>query len=128
MLIFCDSVILIYYLDAAGPLQVRAATRLTALQTAGDRVAVNELVRMECRVGPLRANDAGRLAAFDAFFADPSVQFLPLTAAVFERATAVRAHHGFATADAVNLATAAEHSCGRFLTNDARLVRFPDVV
>ena len=36
MLIFCDSVILIYFLDHTGPLQVRAANRLAALGAAGD--------------------------------------------------------------------------------------------
>jgi len=82
---------------------------------------------MECRVGPLRAADAARLAAFDRFFAQPDVQVLALTTAVLNRATVVRARHGFRTVDAINLATAVEHGCDRFLTNDVSLTRFPDI-
>jgi hypothetical protein len=36
MLIYCDSVIFIYFLDHIGPLQVRAANRLAALRAAAD--------------------------------------------------------------------------------------------
>jgi uncharacterized protein len=127
MLIYCDSVILIYFLDAAGPLQVRAASRFAALRAAGDRIAVSDQVRMECRVGPLRLGDAARLAVFDGFFRQPDVQVLPLTTAVFDRAALVRARHGFQTMDAIHLAASVEQGCDRFLTNDARLSRFPDI-
>lgn len=124
---FCDSVVLIYYLDHIGPLQVQAAQRLAALRTAGDTVAVSDLIRMECRVVPLRVGDAARLARFDGFFQQPDIYILPLTAAVIDRATAIRAQHGFKTVDAINLATAVVHGCGRFLTNDVQLSRFPDI-
>jgi predicted nucleic acid-binding protein len=106
---------------------VRAANRLASLQAAGDGVAVNDLVRMECRVEPLRAGDARRLARFDGFFAQPDVQVLPLTTAVVDRATLIRAQHGFKALDCIHLATAVEYGCDRFLTNDAQLSRFPDI-
>lgn len=127
MTIFCDSVILIYFLDNVGPLQVRAANRLAALRAAGDRVAVSDLVRMECRVVPLRLGDNLRLAAFDNFFRLPDVQVLSLTAAILDRATAIRARHNYKTADAINLGAAVEHGCDRFLTHDAQLRGFPDI-
>src|SRR5438094_9838183 len=97
MLIYCDSVILIYYLDHTGPLQLRAGNRLAALHAAGDYIAVSDLVRMECRVVPTRAGDAVRLALFDNFFAQPDVRHVPLSATVFDRATRIRAHQGFTT-------------------------------
>jgi predicted nucleic acid-binding protein len=128
VLIFRDSAILIYFLDHTGPLQMRAASRLAALQAAADEIAVSDLIRMECRIVPLRAGDATRLAVFDQFFRHPSVRILPLTTAVLDRATAIRAQHGFRTVDAINLATATEHGCDRFLTNDLQLARFPDIV
>ena len=40
MLIYFDSVILIYLLDHTGSFQRRAATRLTMLETAADRIAM----------------------------------------------------------------------------------------
>jgi hypothetical protein len=54
MLIYCDSVILIYYFDHVGTLQTRAANRLAALQTAKDQIVVSDMVRLECRVMPIR--------------------------------------------------------------------------
>ena len=92
MLIYCDSVILIYFFDHVGALQVRAASRLGALHTAADRLAVSDLVRMECRVMPVRLGDSTKLALFDSFFSQPDVASVPLTTAVFNRATDIRAH------------------------------------
>ena len=127
MQIYLDSVILIYYLDHVGPFQVRAADRLAKLYAAGDGVASSDLVRLECRLGPLRSGDAARLSKFDAFFARPDVQLVPLTTAVLDRATEIRARHGFKTPDAIHLAAAVESGCGAFLTNDTRLSAFPDL-
>jgi predicted nucleic acid-binding protein len=127
MLIFCDSVILIYFFDHVGALQVRAANRLAGIRVAGDQVAVSDLVRMECRVVPVRLGDSAKLALFDGFFAQPDVVKAPLTTAVFDRATDIRAHHGFKTIDAINLAAAVEQGCDRFLTNDLQLKSFPDI-
>ncbi len=127
MLIYCDSAILIYFFDHVGAFQVRASNRLATMRTAADRIAVSDLVRLECRVMPLRLGDSLKLALFDSFFAQPDVSILPLTTAVFDRATRIRAQHGFKTIDAINLAAAVEHGCDRFLTNDVRLSRFPDI-
>jgi predicted nucleic acid-binding protein len=127
MRVYLDSVIIIYFLDHLGPLQVRAASRLAAIQTAGDQVAVSDLVRLECRVDPVRKGDVKRLAAFDGFFTHPDVVLLPLDSAVFNRATEIRATHGFKTMDSINLAAAVEGNCYVFLTNDARLAGFPDL-
>jgi predicted nucleic acid-binding protein len=61
MRVFLDSVIIIYYLDHSGEFQARAAARLAACHAAGDEVAVSDLVRMECRVNPIRKGDTIRL-------------------------------------------------------------------
>ncbi|MBW3596434.1 MAG: type II toxin-antitoxin system VapC family toxin [Planctomycetes bacterium] len=127
MRIYLDSVILIYFLDHVGPFQIRAAKRLAAMQAAGDEAAVSDLVRLECRVDPVRKRDKARLAAFDGFFAHPDVAIIPIGAAIFDRATEIRAMHGYKTIDAINLAAAVEGGCGSFLTNDARLSKFPSL-
>ena len=127
MLIYCDSVILIYLLDRTEPLNVRAANRLASMAAAGDRVVVSDLVRLECRVGPIQKADSKLLAEFDRFFAQSDVETAPLTRAVFDRATDIRARQGFKTLDAINLAASVEYGCHRFLTNDAKLARFPDI-
>jgi predicted nucleic acid-binding protein len=127
MLIYCDSVILIYFFDHSGAFQARAAQRLAALRIAGDRVVISDLIRLECRVMPLHLHDSAKLALFDGFFAQTNVEKASLTSSVFDRATIIRADFGFKTFDAINLAAAVEHGCDRFLTNDAQLARFPDI-
>jgi predicted nucleic acid-binding protein len=127
MLIYCDSVILIYYFDHTGPFNLRAANRLAALGGAADRIAISDLVRLEYRVKPVKYGDAIKLALFDAFCVRPDVQVVPITTAVFNRATTIRATHGFRLGDSLHLAAAAEARCDRFLTNDARLAAFTDV-
>jgi predicted nucleic acid-binding protein len=127
MLIYCDSVILIYWLNQVCPFHLRAETRMIALQSAGDRMAVSDLTRLECRVGPLKRKHPAILAIFDRFFARPDVLLVPLTAAVFDRAAQLRADLGFKTPDAVHLAAAVEAGCHLFLTNDARLSRCTDI-
>ncbi len=82
---------------------------------------------MECRVRPLRLNDAVTLAAFDGYFASEDVEVVPITPAVCDRAAVIRARHGFRPMDALHLAAAIQHGCQRFLTYDSRLSAFPDI-
>src|SRR5438270_12654535 len=118
---YCDSVILIYYFEGAPSLKARATTRLAALWAAGDMVAITDLVRLECRMLPIRLGDAVRLADYDNLFAQPNVTLVPITTEVFDRATVIRATHNFKLADALHLAAAATAGCDCFLTSDARL-------
>ncbi len=127
MRIYLDSVIVVYFLDHVGEFQVRAANRMAALKSAGDQIVVSELVRMECRVDPIRKNDHGRLTGMDGFFSLTDVEFVPITTAVFERATRNRAVHRYKAIDSLNLAAAVEGRCDVFLTNDRQLRGFLDV-
>lgn len=123
-MIYLDSLVVIYFLDHVGPFQVRAANRITAASAAGDLLAISDLTRFECRVGPIRARDLRRLSDFDGFFLQPDVRLVPLTGMVYDRAAMIRADFGFKAADAIHLAAAVEAGCDRFLTNDIRLGRF----
>ncbi len=127
MLIYCDSVILIYYLDANDAFHTKATQRLAALRSVGDEIAFSDLSRLECRVKPMQLADAKRLAIFDGFFALPDVRKLAMTTAVFDKATELRAQFSFKTADAIHLATAIVNGCGLFLTGDAKLARCTDI-
>jgi predicted nucleic acid-binding protein len=46
---------------------------------------------------------------------------------VLDRATELRARHGFKTADAIHLATAIAHDADTFLTADADFKRVPEL-
>jgi uncharacterized protein len=127
MLIYCDSGILIYWLDQIGPFHLRAETRMAALEAAGDSVAISDLTRLECRVGVLKRGDVAALKVFDDFFARADVQLVPLTAPVFDRAAQLRVDLNVKTPDALHLAAAIEAGCGRLLCNDNRLSRCKDI-
>jgi predicted nucleic acid-binding protein len=128
MTIYCDSVIMIYLLDHTGTFQTRARTRIAALVAAGDRMAVSDLSRLECRVRPIRNGDTASLSQFDNFFARSDVILVPLTTAVYDRATVLRATYNFKLGDSLHLAAAIESSCDQFLTNDGRLSKCSDIV
>lgn len=125
MVVNCDSVILIYWLDHSGLFQTRAETRWKSMFSSGDQLAYTDLTRLECRVGPLKRKDPIGLANFDRFFARTDLVFLPLTSPVFDRAALLRSDFGLKTPDALHLAAAIEGGCSLFLTNDARYSRCP---
>jgi predicted nucleic acid-binding protein len=127
MLIYCDSDILIYWLDEIGPFYLLAEGRMAILLLAGDRLAVSDLTRLECRVGVLNRNDTAALKVFDDFFARSEVRLVPLTATVFDRAAQMRVDLKVKTPDALHLAAAIEAGCDGFLTNDHRLSQCKDI-
>jgi uncharacterized protein len=104
----------------------KSSTRERVLAN-GERLAVSDLVRMECQVGPLKANDAVLLAKYATFFASPDLEVLSVSPAVCDRAARIRAQYGFKPLDSLHLAAAVEHGCTFFLTRDAQLKRFPGV-
>lgn len=125
MIVCLDTNIMIYLIEQPPVWGPRAASHLAGLRSAGAQLAVSDLTRMECRVGPLRTKNATLLAQYDHVFTAPDQLVLPLTGQVCDRAAVIRADYGFSTPDALNLAAAVEASCAAFLTNDARLSRFP---
>lgn len=127
MVIYFDSMIIIYLLDHVGPFNMRALGRVEALVAAGDQAAVSDLSRLECRVRPLRLGDNAKLADFADFFSRQDVRVLSITTAVFDRATWIRATYNFKLADSLHLAAAVEYHCDRFLTNDSRVSTFSDI-
>jgi predicted nucleic acid-binding protein len=127
MRIYCDSVILIYYLEGAPSFKARATARLTALWNAGDVVVTSDLVRLECQMLPIRLGDLRRISDFDLLFAQPNVEKVPFDSAIFDRATTIRAWYNFKLGDCLHLAAAVETRCDRFLTNDTRLAAFTDI-
>lgn len=115
----------VIYLVEKNPLWApKLVTRLAAVKAAGNTLAVSDLARSECLIGPFRIGDAAVLADYQRFFSNPAVEMLPLTPTVCERAAEIRVASGLKIKlpDALHLASALEHGCGLFLTNDAQLV------
>jgi uncharacterized protein len=127
-MVFLDSSPVIYFVERPPRWGAKAAARIAALRGAGAQLVVSDLVRMETAIGPLKANDPVRLADFATFFAASHVTVLPIMATVCDRAARIRAQYGFKPLDSLHLAAAVEHGCTHFLSNDAKLKRFPDIL
>lgn len=128
MRLYLDASAIIYSLEGTPPVRESAVRRIEqAEQSEGGAVITSQLSRLECRVKPLRDGAADLLARFDAFFAPPGVVLADVSARVLERATELRAQHGFKTPDAIHLATALVQAADIFLTGDAGLARCPGI-
>ena len=121
MMVYLNANFVIYFIEMNPVWGPKVAAHLTALLANGDQLAVSDLTRLECQVGPLLTGNTVLLSKFTTFFQSPDVRVLPLTAAVCDRAAALRAKYRFKTPDAMHLAAAIEHGCDRFLTNDIKL-------
>ena len=127
MIVFLDTNIVIYLIENPPVFGARAAASIMTLRSAGHTFAVSDLVRLECRILPLRRSDLMLLGHYDAFFASPQVRVLSLTGPVCDRATILRAKHNFKTPDALQLGAAIVHGSDRLLTNDGRLSACQDI-
>jgi predicted nucleic acid-binding protein len=127
-MVFLDANPVIYPIEQPANFGPKVTARVNALLASGERLAVSDLVRMECHVGPLKSNAPALLARYVTFFQSPDASVLTVSPAVCERAARIRAQYGFKPLDALRLAAAAvEHGCTLLITNDAQLRRFPDV-
>lgn len=120
--IYFDSVAFIYYVEQRSPWYASIDARLSAGPV---QIVVSDLTRLECRVKPIATGNAVLLAEFDKAFA--AAEITPLTSAVLDRATEIRATYKFKTPDAIHLASAVEAGCTVFLTNDHRLAAFKGI-
>ena len=126
MTVFLDANVVIYFVERHPVWGGKATARIAAVRSNDDDLAVSDLIRMECRVGPLSSGDQALLADYARFFSRPEVRVLPITAAVCDRAAAIRARYRFKPLDALHLAAAVDAGCSKFLTNDTGLQGFPD--
>jgi len=104
---FFDASALIYLIEGSEPFASRVRAELAALAQEHPDVgaAVSRLCWLECRVGPMKTNNAALLTAFDAFFARPDLVWVELNREVVELAAAIRARHGLRTPDALQAAS-----------------------
>ena len=124
MRIYLDSAVIIYDVEQVSPYSDLLDSRLSA----GDLVLVtSELARMECRVKPLRDENAALLEDFDDYFQGIVEIMVPLSREVIDLATGVRAQYGFKAPDSLHLGAAIWSACDTFLTNDHRLDRFQQI-
>lgn len=121
-----DASTVIYWVEGSDALRERISRRLDVVRAdpAGQLMA-SRLARLECRVKPLRDLNTVLLGEYDAVFGAARFVLMDVTAAVLDRATELRARHGFKTPDAIQLASAIEAGADAFLTGDAGLTKCP---
>ena len=117
---YLDSATIIYIVEDVHPYITSVNAKLSV---SGLTLVSSELAWLECRVKPLRLNDGKLLLEFEDYFVSMLAEVLPLTRAVVDRATDLRARYNFKTPDALHLAAALTGGCDVFLTNDQRLSR-----
>jgi predicted nucleic acid-binding protein len=134
VLYYLDTCILIYWAEDPAPFDARVRNHVAALQAAGHRFAVSDFSRLECLVKPLGTTDGPLLLDYEQLLLAPDVRLVPLAAATYTRAAAIRGSlrypggRRYSVPDSLHLAAAVEGGCDRFLTNDGRLAGFPDLV
>ncbi|MCU1478958.1 MAG: hypothetical protein JWQ64_3651 [Subtercola sp.] len=114
---YLDSCVVIYAVEDEG--SHGAAVRQRLASAGGQIFVISPLVKMECLVGPLRADD---LALHDHYL-EAFEQFgvVDIGSAQYLRAAELRARHRLSAPDALHLATAQANHCDELWTNDARL-------
>lgn len=123
-----DTSALIYLVEGSPGVRNQLAQRIgAALASPRGAVLASRLVRLECRVKPLRDGNTALLDKYDALFGSEEFMLADVTPAVLDRATELRARHGFKTPDAIHLASAIEVGADDFLTGDANLAKCPDL-
>ncbi|ODU09208.1 MAG: hypothetical protein ABS84_09315 [Rubrivivax sp. SCN 71-131] len=107
MIAFFDASALIDLIEGKAPFGGRVRAELAAIERAhaGVGAAVSRLSWLQCRVRPMKANDAAVLALFDAFFTRPDLVWVELSREVVELAAAIRVRHGLRTPDALQAAS-----------------------
>jgi len=119
--LYLDASAIIYMVEthpALGePTRLRVLEHLKGQEA---ELATSRLSRLECRVQPLRDGNASVLADYDRFFEGARLTLVDVSPSVVERATELRARHGFKTPDALHLATALECGAASVLTGDAK--------
>lgn len=106
MIAFFDANALIYLLEGKPPFAGRVRAALASVEQAHPRIgsAISRLSWLECRVGPMKANDNATLGLFDDFFARPDLVWVELNRDVVELAASIRVRHGLRTPDALQAA------------------------
>ena len=126
MIAFFDASALIYLIEGKGPLSGKVRKELSTLATHYPELglAVSRLTWLECRVGPMKANDGGALGLFDAFFARSDLTWMELSRDVVELAAAIRVRHGLRTPDALQAASCLQLGADHvFLSGDGAFRR-----
>ena len=127
MIVCLDTNIIIYLIEHNPVWTPKALARFRTSLASGDEIVVCDAARVECLIKPLASGNVADEISFREFFSDPLVGMLPVSPATWDHAAQIGADFGLKALDSVHLATAIEHGCDSFLTNDVQLARCTDI-
>ncbi len=119
--IYVDSCIAIYLIEGKYSQRRQIKKRLSPPDAPPVKIGYSDLSRMECLIHPVREGNSLLCQLYESFFKGRKSCYIPITSAVFEIATELRAEYAVKTPDALHLASAKIGGCDIFLTNDNRL-------
>ena len=126
-LVYFDTNIFIYALEAVPAYRRQLATLAEALDEGGCVAVTSELTLSEILTKPFRDGTLDVVAAYREVLEAGSIQLTPVTRAILLRSAMLRGQLGLKTADAIHVATAINAGCAAFLTNDAA-IRLPKCI
>ena len=91
--LYMDSCIVIYLFEGSDTIHEKISGMLRSLSSIGMQICISELIRLECRVGPLMENDTMLLKQYDEFFSIPVIQIFPFNREIFDLAIEIRANY-----------------------------------
>jgi len=128
MRLYIDACCIIYAIEGLPQFKEPVLKRLIEVESHSDGALITSLLsRLECRTKPLRDKQQEILSFYDGFFARKPLVLAEISAQIIDRATDLRAAHGFKTPDSIHLATAIEEKADVFLTGDRLLARCPTI-
>jgi predicted nucleic acid-binding protein len=125
--IYVDTNVIIRLIEGDGSARAPLEERLAPLKGTGCFLMTCQLSRLECRTKPMRDDDKSLLALYDDFFRSEEVDVLPLSIAVVDKATEIRAAYKVKTPDALHLAAAIIAGAKAFVTGDKSLARCTEI-
>jgi predicted nucleic acid-binding protein len=123
-----DTPPLIYFLEQRSRYSADLGEFFAAVDRGDLRIVTSTITLLEVLVHPLRKGDTKLAEQYQEILLH-SRNFVvsSVTPSIARRAAAIRAAHSLKTPDAIQLATAVDHSAAAFLTNDRRMPTLTEV-
>lgn len=126
--VYFDTHVFSYLLNGTAGLAKPCLELLDACAQGVIQGLTGDIALAELLVQPLRQNDARAVAAVrELLIEDGAITLLSHDRTAFERAAALRAHHGLKMPDALQLATALQAGAACLVSNDRPLPALPDI-
>jgi predicted nucleic acid-binding protein len=121
-----DTAIIIYFIERHA-VYTDLLRPLFRAADAGERLLVTSgITLLEVLVRPYRLGDTALAERYEALLSrSRGLTLVDLSRSVLRAAAQLRAVHGIATPDALQVAAALSTRCGSFLTNDRRIPELP---